>query len=55
MTWEKIAGIARHLLTFGGGYIVSTGYIDAGQLEIAVGAVLALGGVIWSIAVKKPA
>lgn len=53
MSWDVIAGIVRHLLTAGGGVLVSKGLIEAGQLDIVVGAVIAIGGVAWSIVAKK--
>lgn len=55
MTWEKIAGVARHLLTFAGGWLVTKGYVDAAMLDQLVGAALTIGGVVWSVAAKKTA
>lgn len=53
MNWLFIQGLLRHLLTFGGGFLVSDGVIDAEQADIITGSVLSLGGVIWSIFDKK--
>lgn len=53
MNWEMIAGLARHILTFGGGFLVTNGTITGGQLELAVGALVTIGGVAWSIFAKR--
>ena len=45
-------GIVRHILTAGGGVLVSKGVITDGMLEVAIGAVVALAGVIWSALAK---
>jgi hypothetical protein len=38
----------RHLLTFGGGFLVANGWMDAGVMEQAAGAVVTLAGLVWS-------
>lgn len=43
-----ILGIVRHVLTFGGGYLVSKGLIDSSGLETSVAALSTLIGVAWS-------
>lgn len=48
-----ILGIARHLLTLGGGALVARGYIDAGAAETLVGAGVAIVGVVWSVYEKR--
>lgn len=48
-----ILGVARHLLTFGAGYLVARGFIDESTAEALVGAVLTLIGVGWSIYDKQ--
>ena len=53
MNWEMISGFIRHLLTFGGGFLVTSGLLDSAQLETAVGAIIAIGGVLWSIWAKR--
>ena len=56
MNKDQIMGVVRHVLTFGGGFLVAKDWLDAGMLETAVGAVVALVGVAWSaFAKKKPA
>lgn len=50
---EKVLGILRHLLTFGGGFIVAKGLIDESTYLELSGALLTLVGGIWSILSKK--
>lgn len=53
MNWLFIQGLIRHLLTFGGGALVAQGHIDPDQAEVATGAILSIGGVIWSAMEKR--
>ena len=53
MKQEVFMGLVRHVLTAGGGFIVSLGYVTNGQTEILIGAALAIAGVIWSAMHKK--
>lgn len=53
MTKDMILGIVRHILTFGGGLLITKGIIDAGMLEQVIGAVITLAGAAWSIWAKK--
>lgn len=53
LTWETISGLVRHLLTFGGGFLVTNGTITNDELGLAVGAVITLGGIAWSVLSKK--
>lgn len=55
MNWATLQGFVRHLLTFGGGFLVANDTIDASQLDTAVGALVALAGVVWSVFDKKKA
>lgn len=48
-----ILGIARHLLTAAGGALVARGMIDAGNAEAAIGAVVTLIGIGWSMIEKR--
>jgi hypothetical protein len=48
-----ILGVARHVLTAAGGAIVARGWLDAGQAEVAIGALIALIGVGWSMVEKR--
>lgn len=53
MTWEMTAGLLRHLLTAAGGILASKGVIGASDVEIISGALIAIGGVVWSLVAKK--
>ena len=53
MTKNALLGFVRHILTFGGGFLVSEGVVSATQLETGLGALITLSGVVWSIFDKK--
>jgi len=53
MNWEMVSGVIRHILTFGGGFLVTKGLVDDGTLQAAIGAIITLGGVAWSLFQKK--
>lgn len=46
---KVIGGVVRHVLTFGGGYAVAKGWLDEASLELIIGAVMAVIGMIWSV------
>lgn len=48
-----VAGIIRHVLTAAGGYLVAKGIIDEGALVEAVGAIVTIAGLVWSIFQKQ--
>ena len=48
-------GIIRHILTAAGGALVTKGYVAHSELELAIGAVIALAGVVWSAIAKRRA
>ena len=50
---NTLAGLIRHGLTFLGGLLVTKGYIDAEAVQEIVGAVMTLGGFVWSVLDKK--
>lgn len=50
----QILGIARHILTFLGGFLVVRGYVDESTLTEVVGSTITLAGLIWSVLEKKP-
>ncbi len=52
MNWLQISGILRHILTFGGGLLVASGWISEGLMLDIVGAAITIGGVIWSMVNK---
>lgn len=54
MSWDQIASVLRHILTFGGGFIVAKGWISAEALPSIVGAIITIGGAIWGIVNKTP-
>jgi len=44
----KILGLVRHVLTFGGGFLVAKGIIPEGMVDEVIGAVMTLIGIVWS-------
>lgn len=48
MNMDVILGLARHILTTAGGFLVAKGYIDSASLEAGVGALLTIVGVAMS-------
>ena len=50
---NTLSGLIRHGLTFLGGLLVTKGYIDAEMVQEVVGAVMTLGGFVWSVLDKK--
>jgi len=56
LNWDMVSGVVRHLLTFGGGFLVTKGLVDEGTMLELVGAAVTLVGFIWSLVIKqKPA
>jgi hypothetical protein len=56
MNMEALMGVIRHILTFGGGFLVAKGLVDEETMLQAVAALATLIGLGWSIfAKKKPA
>ena len=53
MLTPAVLGIARHILTLIGGYLVAKGTIDNGMAETLVGAGVSIIGVVWSIVNKR--
>lgn len=54
LTRDAILGVVRHVLTFGGGFLVTQGTLDDATVQTAVGAIVTLVGVIWSVVQKRP-
>lgn len=50
-----VGGIARTVLVGAGGFLVGKGWIDAATLDQVVGALIVIGGAVWSIIQKKSA
>lgn len=46
---QMIEGVVRHVLTAAGGALVAKGVVDAATMQLAVGALVTLAGVGWSI------
>lgn len=54
MKKEKTLGIIRHALTFVGGVLVTSGYIDDALFMELFGAAMTIIGGVWSVVEKKP-
>jgi hypothetical protein len=50
---SMILGLVRHLMTFGGGYLVTSGVTSASDVEAGIGAVVTLIGIGASIYQKR--
>lgn len=55
MNKDMILGLVRHLLTFGGGYLVAANLADVSIVNEGVGAIISLVGIAWSIYEKRTA
>lgn len=53
MNIDMVWGLARHALTFGGGYVVAKGWLDEATMNEVVGAVMTIVGAGWSLHQKK--
>ena len=53
MNIDGILSFVRHILTFGGGFLVTNGTLSASDMETAVGAIITLGGIVWGIFDKR--
>jgi len=53
MTGEQIWGVIRTLLAFGGGFVVSKGYIDDATLTAILGGLGTVFVAVWSVWAKK--
>lgn len=53
MNSAVIIGFLRHVLTFGGGILVSNGTITEPDLQTGVGALSTIIGILWSVYDKK--
>lgn len=45
----SVLGVLRHILTFGGGFLVTKGIADEGTVQEIVGATITIIGFLWSI------
>jgi hypothetical protein len=48
MIWEFVLGLVRHGLTFGGGWLVTTGIATETEVETGIGFAISLMGLVWS-------
>ncbi|MCG8670222.1 MAG: hypothetical protein MI867_12465 [Pseudomonadales bacterium] len=53
---DKIRGIIRHILTFGGGFLVGKGYLTeesmialVNNIDVLIGSAITVWGGIWSL------
>ena len=53
MNKEQVLGVVRHVLTFGGGFVVAKGWIDESMLPELIGAIVTVVGAVWSIVAKN--
>ena len=53
MNKETILGVIRHILTFGGGYMVAKGWLDDALMNNMAAAIITLAGAAWSVWDKK--
>lgn len=52
---ESILGVIRHILTSAGGAVAAQGHLTSDDASLAVGAIVTLVGVIWSVIEKRKA
>jgi len=52
---DSILGFVRHVLTFGGGFLVANGAVTDADAQAIIGALVTLIGVAWSIWQKRQA
>jgi hypothetical protein len=55
MNKQSILGIVRHILTFAGGYVAAKGIADQAMVNEAIGAIMTIVGIAWSVADKRSA
>ena len=53
MTLEMLSGLLRHLLTFGGGFLIAKGWFDEATVNSIVAALITLVGAGWSLCAKR--
>lgn len=52
---STIRGLLRHFCTIIGAYLLHKGWIDGGDVEAVIGALIALGSIGWSFYSKRQA
>ena len=53
MLKPAILALVRQVLTVAGTALVAKGYVEASDIEPLIGALLAIGSVVWSVADKR--
>jgi hypothetical protein len=49
-----VQSLVRHALTFAGGYLLTTGLVDAAYVEMLVGFGTTTAGLVWSYFTHTP-
>lgn len=45
---DQITSLIRSILKIGGTWLVAKGFFDAGSIDLIVGSLATIGGVLWS-------
>lgn len=53
MNKDQVLGLVRHILTFGGGILVTKGLSSDAMSTELIGSLMSVVGIVWSIVSKK--
>jgi hypothetical protein len=53
MNKDQVLGLVRHILTFGGGILITKGLASDSMTTELVGSLMSVLGIVWSIVSKK--
>ena len=53
MNKDRLLGLVRHILTFGGGVLVAKGLATDAMVIELIGSVMSIAGIAWSVISKK--
>lgn len=53
MNKDRLLGLVRHILTFGGGILVAKGLATDAMVIELIGSVMSIAGIAWSVISKK--
>jgi hypothetical protein len=53
MNKDRLLGLVRHVLTFGGGVLVAKGLATDAMVIELIGSVMSIAGIAWSVISKK--